>query len=116
MRRAYRLAAFFALYLCTQFAFGDGDLMITIVNDSSDNVLVTIYDRSTSPPQQILAARPIYGNASLTVSISADGGGKGHLSWTAMSIDRDMRRCAAKELSNLHDGDSVNVYADNDCG
>lgn len=116
MRRAYRLAAFFALSLSAPFVFGDGDLTITIVNNSSDNVLVTIYDRSTTPPQQILAGRPIYGNASLTVSISAGDGGKGHLSWTAMSIDRDMRRCAANELSNLHDGDSVNVYADNDCG
>ena len=116
MRRAYRFAAFLALSLSAPFAFGDGDLMITIVNDSSDNVLVTIYDRSTAPARQVLAGRPIYGNASFTVSISADAGGQGHLSWSAMSIDRDMRRCAANELSNLHDGDSVNVYADNDCG
>jgi hypothetical protein len=108
-----RLSLF--LVLASQLVFGqDGTLMITINNDTSDNLLVTAYDRSTT--QQILAGRPIYGNASISVAIIADGSGRGRLSWTAMSIDRDMRMCGHGESSNLSDGDSVNVHADDDCG
>src|ERR1700759_2984233 len=74
-------------------AYGDDGLMITINNDSSDNLYVTVYDRSSSPPQEVLSRTAIYGNASLSVSIAADGSGHGHLSWTAITIDRDMHMC-----------------------
>jgi hypothetical protein len=90
-------------------------VMITINNDSSDNLFVTVYDRSLSPPQQVLSHTRLYGNASISVSITADKSGHGHLSWTAMTIDRDMRKCGHHEKSNLNDGDTVNVHADSDC-
>lgn len=93
---------------------GDG-LMITLTNDTTDNLLVTAYDRTTTPPQQVLASTPIYGNASMSVSITADGSGHGHLAWTAMSADRDMRKCGHDDQSNLNDGDTVSVHADGDC-
>lgn len=95
--------------------FGQDSLMITISNDTSDNLLVTVYDSGTSPPQQILAGRPIYGNASIVVSISQDSSGKGHLYWSATNIDRDMRMCGHDDRPNLNDGDTVRVYADSDC-
>ena len=93
---------------------GDG-LMITINNDSSDNLLVTVYDRSATPPQRVVSRTPIYGNASLPVSITIDSSGHGHLSWTAMSMDVNMRMCGRGDKANLNDGDSVNVHADGDC-
>ena len=98
-------------------AFGQegGGVMLTISNDTSDNLLVTIYDLGASPRQQVLSNRPIYGNASITVSITEDDSGTGHLWWTAMSLDRDMRKCGHDEKANLNDGDTVNVYADSDC-
>lgn len=115
MRHAFWLAACLVTCLSAHFAFGYGGLTITILNNSSDTVLVTIYDQSPKPPKQILAGRPIYGNASLTVSIATDIRGRGHLSWTAIGADRDMHRCGSNELTGLHDGDTVNVYADSDC-
>jgi hypothetical protein len=93
---------------------GDG-LLIIVNNDSSDNLLVTVYDQSTTPPQRVVSRTPIYGNTSISVSITRDSGGHGHLSWTAMTIDHDMRKCGHSDKTNLNDGDTVNVYADDDC-
>jgi len=93
---------------------GDG-LMITINNDGTDNLFVTVYDRSSSPPQKVLSHTALYGNASISVSISADRSGHGHLSWSAITTDHDMRRCGHKEKSGLNDGDTVNVHADHEC-
>jgi hypothetical protein len=93
-----------------------GGVMLTISNDTSDNLLVTIYDLGTSPRQLVLSDRPIYGNASITISITQGASGTGHLSWTAMSQDRDMRTCGHDDKAGLNDGDTVSVHAGDDCG
>jgi hypothetical protein len=103
------------LSLSIPAALGADGLMITINNDSSDNLFVTVYDQSSSPPQQVLSHTAIYGNASISVSIAADGSGHGHLSWTAMTIDHHMRKCGHDKKSHLNDGDTVKVHADGDC-
>ena len=94
---------------------GDGGLMITLLNDSSVNLLVTAYDQGTQPPQPLVSDREIYGNASMTVSIAAGRQGRGHLSWTAVTVDRDMRKCGQGDKLHLNDGDTVKVHADGDC-
>jgi hypothetical protein len=114
----HRLAALvFTLLSSSSFsAFGqDGGVTLTISNDTSDILLVSIYDLGSSPRQQILANRPIYGGASLTVSITEDESGKGHLWWSAMTQDRDMRTCGHDDKAGLNDGDTVSVYAGGDC-
>jgi hypothetical protein len=93
---------------------GDG-LTITINNDSSDNILVTVYDQGSQPPRKILAGTAVYGSASLTVSIAVGSRGRGHLSWTAVSMDPDMRKCGHGDNAHLNDGDTVTVHADDDC-
>jgi hypothetical protein len=113
-RRIRALAPLFLLLGSAAVLGGDG-LMITINNDSSDGILVTAYDQNTSPPQRILSSTPVSGNASIPVSITADGSGHGHLSWTALTADRDMRMCGRGDRSGLNDGDTVNVHADGDC-
>jgi hypothetical protein len=102
--------------ICASASGGDDVLTVTINNNTSDNLLVTVYDQNTSPAQRVLSTTPIYGNASLSVSISPDGSGMGHLSWTAMTIDHDMRQCGHNDKAGLNDGDVVNVQADGDCG
>jgi hypothetical protein len=102
--------------ICSSASVGDDILTITINNNTSDNLLVTVYDQNTSPAQRVLSTTPIYGNASIAVAISPDGAGKGHLSWTAMTIDHDMRQCGHNDKAGLNDGDIVNVQADSDCG
>lgn len=103
------------LSLSIPAALSADGVMVTVNNDSSDNLFVTVYDRSSSPPQQVLSHSRLYGNASISVTIAADKSGHGHLSWTAVTIDRDMRMCGHSEKSNLNDGDTVNVHADGDC-
>jgi hypothetical protein len=93
---------------------GDG-LTITLNNDSSDNILITAYDQSSSPPRKILASTAVYGSASITVAILANSHGRGHLSWTAVSADPDMRMCGHGDNAHLNDGDTVAVHADSDC-
>jgi hypothetical protein len=93
---------------------GDG-LTITVRNDTTDNLIVTIYDRNTSPPQKVLSAEVVLGSASIPVSISSDSSGHGHLSWTARTVDPDMRMCGHNDKPHLNDGDTVHVQADGDC-
>jgi hypothetical protein len=108
-------------FACGVFLFGstavlgDGGLTITLQNDSSDNVLVTLYDQGTEPPQKLLSNRALYGNASMTVAISAGRQGHGHVSWTAVTADKNMRKCGQDENRHLNDGDTVTVRADSDC-
>ncbi len=90
-----------------------GTITLTINNDTSDPLLVTVYDLGAN--QQLLANRAIYGNASVTVSVMQDASGQGHVRWTAMNQDPDMRLCGHDDKTNLNDGDIVNVYAEDDC-
>jgi hypothetical protein len=117
MRSLFRLIALVSLLCISASASvfaGDG-LTITLNNDSSDNILVTAYDQGKSPPSQILAGTPLYGSASLTVSLSVGSHGRGHLSWTAVSMDPNMRMCGHGDTAHLNDGDTVSVHADGDC-
>jgi hypothetical protein len=119
MRTFNRFAIAFAhglFFLCSASAFGGDGLMITINNDSTDNLIVTVYDQNTNPPQKILSAKEIYGSASISVAISPDDLGKGHVSWTATTVDHNMRRCGHNDKPNLNGGDTVRVHADGDCG
>lgn len=111
-----RFAVACAVFLLgSTVVLGDGGLMVTLFNDSPDNVFVTAYDQGAQPPQALMSNREIYGNASLTVSVTAGRQGRGHLSWTAVTADRDMRQCGQGDEHHLNDGDTVKVHADGDC-
>jgi hypothetical protein len=92
-----------------------GGLTITVRNDTTDNLILTIYDRNTRPPQKVLSGTVVLGSASIPVSISADSSGHGHLSWTAITVDPDMRMCGHSDKPHLNDGDTVHVQANGDC-
>jgi hypothetical protein len=96
-------------------AFAQDAFMITLRNDTTDNLLVTVYDQSAASPQLVISRRPLYGNASISVLVGEDASGRGHLYWSAMSLDSDMRMCGHDDKPNLNDGDTVKVYADSDC-
>lgn len=94
---------------------GQNGLTISILNDSGDALIVNVYDQGAKPPQQVVANAAIYGNASLSVSIAPNASGRGHIRWTAVTQDSDMRACGHGEKSNLHDGDTVTVHANGRC-
>jgi hypothetical protein len=93
---------------------GDG-VTVKVLNDTPDALTVTIYDRNAQPPQPVVSGEVINGNASLSISVTADASGRGHLSWTATSGDRDMRRCGHKDKPGVNDGDTIRVHAGRSC-
>ena len=102
------------LFLGSTWAFGDG-LTITINNNTTKDLLVTVYDLNTNPVQRVLASATISGFASVPLTITADGSGQGHLSWTATSGDRNMRTCGHHDRPHLNNSDTVHVYANSEC-
>jgi hypothetical protein len=93
---------------------GDG-LTITLNNNTTGNLIVSVYDLNAQPQQKVLSGEVINGFASIKISITADDSGRGHLSWTATTVDRDMRRCGHHDKPKLNDGDTVHVYANSEC-
>jgi hypothetical protein len=101
---------------CTQTAVhGQGTVTIHVLNDSTDNLEVTLYDRNLRRHQMIISGQVVYGNASIATTISADSSGQGHVYWRAMTTDRDMRRCGHHENAGLNNGDTIHVSADGRC-
>jgi hypothetical protein len=96
-------------------AFADGSVTIHLANDSTDNLLVTLYDRNLKRHQVVLSGQVIYGNASISTTISADATGQGHVYWTAITTDRDMRQCGHSEKRGVNDGETIHVTADGSC-
>jgi hypothetical protein len=94
---------------------GDG-LKITISNDSAKDLLVTVYDMNTDPVAPVLSGQAIKGLATISISIVANGEGAGHLSWTAVTSNSDMRTCGHGDKSDLNNDDTVKVSAESDCG
>ena len=112
LNRPVTLAA--ALLLTADSVLGGG-VSIRIFNDTTDSLLVSVYDRNLNPPQKVLSGETIGGFASVPVSVSTDDAGQGHLSWTATTVDKLVRMCGRGEASKLDDGATVNVHADGDC-
>lgn len=114
MRFPARLASTAAIVLASAAAFGQS-MIITLSNDSTNSLYVTVYDMNAQPPLKVLVNASVNGNASITVSISPDSSNQGHLFWTATTVDRDMRACGRGNSDELNDGDSVSITADSDC-
>jgi hypothetical protein len=92
-----------------------GTVTIHVLNDTTDNLEVTLYDRNLRRHQTVLSGQVIYGNASIATTVSADSSGQGHVAWRAMSTDRDMRKCGHHENAGLNNGDTIHVWANGSC-
>jgi hypothetical protein len=94
---------------------GQGSVTIHVLNDTTDNLEVTLYDRNLRRHQMVLSGQVIYGSASIATTVSADSAGQGHVYWRAMSTDRDMRKCGHHENAGLNNGDTIHVWANGSC-
>ena len=74
-------------------AVGGEGLSVSINNNTTDDLLVTVYDLNRNPAVRVMSEQMINGFASLSVIVVADDSGEGHLSWTATTVGRDMRMC-----------------------
>jgi hypothetical protein len=89
---------------------------VTITNDSTEDVVVTVYDTSTQPNGVVLAHERINGFTKIPVSLAVDETGRGNLSWTAVTVDANSRRCGHASTVGLSDSASIKVQADSECG
>ena len=88
---------------------------ITIANDNTDDILVTVYDMNTNPHAKVLDGQRISGFASVPTSVTAGAGGTGHVYWRATNLDPNMPRCGQRDKAGLASGDSVHVSAHSQC-
>ena len=106
---------------CALFAFAHSPAVagagvtVHILNDTVDNLIVNLYDRNLGRKRPVVSGQIMNGNTSISVSITADATGQGHLSWTAATVDADMRRCGRQDNPALNDGDTVRVHASSRC-
>ena len=92
-----------------------GSVTVHVLNDGVNNLIVNLYDRNLGRKTPVLSGQVINGNASIAITISANASGQGHLSWTATTVDTDMRRCGHHDDPALNDGDTVRVHATSRC-
>jgi hypothetical protein len=88
---------------------------VVISNDSTDDVMVTVYDTSTHPSSMVLASERINGFTRIPVALSLDETGRGNVAWTAVSVDPRSRKCGHAENTGLTDTQAVNVHVDGEC-
>ncbi len=108
-------AAVLLLCVASLPAFGGGAMTVSLRNNTSGTLLVTVYDLNARG-QRILSSEEINSFASIDVSISADPAGYGRVKWTATNTDPDFRRCGHHTKGRLRPGEVVAVYANSDCG
>lgn len=87
---------------------------VKITNDGTQDIVVTVYDTSTSPRRVVITNARMNGFTSLPVSLNADATGRANLSWTAISTDREFRKCGHDDTVVAKSG-SVKVHADSSC-
>jgi len=102
-----------ALLLAASTALADG-VPVTITNDGTDDIVVTVYDTTVSPKDAILSQR-INGFSTVPLSMSPDSTGRANLSWTAVTVDPRDRRCGHADQQGIADSSQINVHADSAC-
>jgi hypothetical protein len=93
---------------------GEG-LAVTITNDGAEDLLVTVYDKSTSPQRVVLNHARLNGFTSVPITMIGDGAGKANLSWTAISAESLTPKCGHEDTV-VGNAASVNVHASESCG
>ncbi len=88
---------------------------VTITNDGTEDVVVTVYDTSTRPTSVVLAHERINGFTRVPVSLAPDETGRGNLAWTAVTVDPNSRKCGHASREGLTESSSVRVRADSQC-
>lgn len=111
--RAALILSCFPLLLTGNAKAGEG-VEVKIVNDGTQDIVVTVYDMNVSPGRVVLTNERINGFTSVTISLVGDATGKANLSWTANSTDAASPKCGHADRV-VSDAGSVRVHADSSC-
>jgi hypothetical protein len=112
--RKVALMAPLVLFAATSLGGGDG-IELSITNDGTENIFVTVYDTNTAPPTAVIQNGRISGFAAVSVSVTPDVNGRGNISWTATSGDDGARKCGHGVRAGLEGSAAINVHADSSC-
>ena len=116
MHRPLLLSCLPLLLLSSTALGGLGGVEVKITNDSTDDIVVTVYDTSREPHGVVISHERINGFTTVLVSLMADETGRANLSWTAVTADPTARKCGHENQVGLADSASVKVHADSECG
>ena len=83
MHRALLLSCLPPLLLSGTASGGLGGVDIKITDDSTEDIVVTVYDTSREPYGVVLSHERVNGFTTVLVSLVADETGRANLSWTA---------------------------------
>jgi hypothetical protein len=103
------------LLLLGSMALGGEGIQLSIKNDGTDDILVTVYDMTVGPQAIVLSHARISGFATVPLSVAPDATGRGNVSWSAVTATENGRKCGHADHVGLHDSASVTVHADSDC-
>jgi hypothetical protein len=114
-RPAAPMLAIGATLCLAGIALGSDGISVKITNDTSTNVVVTVIDMNDNPEQALISNETIYGFASLSIRVSPDASGYGHIRWTATSGSAGSRTCGHREGDRLSADSIVHVSANDSC-
>jgi len=102
------------LFLASTASGGEG-IQVSITNDGTDDILVTVYDMTVGPNAVVLSHARINGFTTVPLSVAPDATGRANVSWTAVTADANGRKCGHADHVGLRDSASVTVRADSNC-
>jgi hypothetical protein len=109
------LAGAIPLLLLGSAALGGEGIQVSITNDGTDDILVTVYDMTVGPNAVVLSHARINGFTTVPLSVAPDATGHANVSWTAVTTDPNGRKCGHADHLGLSDSASVTVRADSNC-
>lgn len=116
MQLKHRFAALLCaapLALAGERAVSDA-LTVNIINDGTEDIVVTVYDTSHHQRTVILSQR-VNGFSTVPVNIPQNSRGSANLSWAAVTVDPSNRRCGYGNGFGLGASSTVTVHADSEC-
>jgi hypothetical protein len=96
-------------------AFSGDGVSLVITNDGTEDIEVTVYDTTLGPKAVVLSHARINGFTTIPLSVAADDTGRANISWTAVTADKNDRKCGHADSVGLGDASAVTVRADSDC-
>jgi hypothetical protein len=116
MKSGMTLRAAFVLFaVIVGGAANAADLIqVTINNDDLEDVFVSVYDLNTQNTLPVLVGERINFHGSKQISVTADGNGRGHITWAAKRASGNPG-CGSGESKDLNNGDAVSVVAKDEC-
>lgn len=104
------------LLLAGTAAFAGEGVDVTVTNDSTEDLVVTVYDESTVPNVVVLSRAHMNGFTSIPVTVATDAAGHAKVSWTATTADVNFRKCGHEnDVALSDDALSLTVHADSSC-